>query len=116
MIFYVRIFKASYTPQLFFTPTDSENMYGYATKSNPLSLAINIAFQNGAPRVLGLNVQPDSATPASTKILLSSLPGSAFGPAPTGTLDTVTNQTFINGAIAGTFYIQDFNPLFQTLY
>jgi hypothetical protein len=104
--------QGPYTPQLFFNSTDSQTTYGVASKANPLSNAIQIVFENGAPRVLGVNVQPDNSTPASLNVLISSLPGSAYTPAPPGALDAVTLLPVnTNGAVAGTFYVQDFNPV-----
>ena len=104
--------RGPYTPQLFFNFSDAQTYYGVATKSNPLSLAIQLAFQNGAPRVLGVNVSPDNSLPASQSILLSSLPVSAYSAAPNSAVDAVTQQPInTNGAVAATFYIQDFNPV-----
>lgn len=104
--------QGPYTPQLFFNPTDSQTIYGAASKANPLANAIQIAFENGAPRVLGVNVQPDNSTPASLNVSIASLPVSAYTPAPPGALDAVSQQSVnYNGAIAGSFYVQDFNPV-----
>lgn len=104
--------QGPYTPQLFFNPTDSQTAYGTASKANPLANAIQIAFENGAPRVLGVNVQPDNSTEASLSVAISSLPVSAYMPAPPGAIDAVTLLPVnTNGAVAGTFYIQDFNPV-----
>jgi hypothetical protein len=104
--------QGPYSPQLFLNSTDPITVYGNSTKANPLSLAIQLAFQNGAPQVLGLNVEPDNSTSAFFTVKLSSLPTTAFGPAPTSALDAVTQLPVnTNGAIAGSFYIQDFNPL-----
>lgn len=104
--------RGSYNPQLFFSPTDSQNAYGYATKSNPLSLGMQIAFENGAPQVIGLNVAPENSTPSDLIISLTSLPVTAYIPAPTSAIDAVT-QLPVNttGNVAGTFYVQDYNPV-----
>jgi hypothetical protein len=101
----------SYTPTLFFNSSDAQTMYGIASKANPLSLGIQFAFLNGASQVLGLNVQPDNSTPAGLVISLSNLPVSAYGAAPSNATDAVTQQPInTSGNVAGTFYIQDFNP------
>lgn len=104
--------RGPYTPQLFFNFSDAQTYYGTATKGNPLSLGIQLAFQNGAPRVLGLNVQPDNSLSAGINILISTLPVSGYVPAPPGAIDQVTQKTVDpDGTIAGSFYVQDYNPV-----
>lgn len=56
--------QGSNQPLLFFTQQDVQNEYGPPTISNPLSLGALLAFQNGAPGVMTLNVIPASSTPA----------------------------------------------------
>lgn len=102
--------RGSYNPSLFFNPSDAQASYGTATQANPLALGIQFAFLNGAKQVIGLNVQPDNSTPAFFNIPLTSLPVSAYTPAPSSTLDAVTNQPVnTTGNVVGTFYIQDYN-------
>jgi len=101
-----------YTPQIFSNTSDAQTYYGIASKSNPLALGIQIAFENGAPQVLGLNVEPDNSLPAFKNINISSMPVSAFSAAPISAVDAVNNQAVnASGAVAGSFYIQDFNPV-----
>lgn len=112
--------RGPYEPQLFFNSDDAQLIYGVATKGNPLPLGIQIAFENGAPRVLGVNVEPQGSTVAflgtspGIAIAGSNLPTSVFAPAATGDnplLDPVTNQPVnTDGTIAGVFYVQDFDP------
>jgi len=103
--------RGPYDPTMFFSTSDAQNTYGIASKSNPLANGINFAFQNGAPIVTGVNVQPDNSTPAYLSIPFTSFPTSAYIPAPSSALDIVTNQPVnVNGNVVGTFYIQDFNP------
>lgn len=102
--------RGSYSPSLFFNPSDSQALYGTATQANPLALGIQFAFLNGAKQVIGLNVQPDNSTPAFFNIPLSSFPVSSYTPAPTSALDAVSNQPVnTTGNVVGTFYIQDYN-------
>lgn len=104
--------QGPYNPQLFINPSDAITTYGAVTKSNPLSLGISFAFLNGAPRVLGVNVEPDNSTPSFFTMAISSLPVTSFAAAPSTALDAVTQLPVnTNGTIAGSFYIQDFNPV-----
>ena len=104
--------RGPYTPQLFTNFGDVKNTYGNPTKGNPLPLGIQFAFSNGAPRVLGLNVEPDNSTPSNLLVNISTLPVSAYAPAPPGAIDAVTQQQVdVDGSVAGTFYIQDYNPV-----
>jgi hypothetical protein len=119
--------RGPYEPQLFFNSDDAQLIYGVATKSNPLPLGIQIAFENGAPRVLGVNVQPTNSsvaylksgalpgiTVATAGSVTSLFPTAPFAPAATGStplLDPVTNQPVnVDGTVAGVFYVQDFDP------
>jgi hypothetical protein len=107
--------QGPYTPQIFTNSFDAVTTYGTVTKSNPLALGISLAFQNGAPRVLGVNVQPDNSTPCYLSIPITGpngLPTAPYSAAPPKALDAVTGLPVnTNGAIAGSFYIQDFNPV-----
>lgn len=104
--------QGPYTPQLFTNPADSTNFYGTASINNPLALGIKIAFANGAPQVLGINVEPDNSLPPVMSVNINSLPVSAYSPAPQSALDAVTQQPVnVDGITAGTFYIQNFNPV-----
>jgi len=119
--------QGTYEPTLFYNADDAQSMYGVATKANPLPLGISLAFQNGAPQVLGLNVQPSNSTVAylaapqsglpglvltTTSLVTSNFPGNEFfQPAPQTLLDPITQQPVnADGATAGVFYIQDFDP------
>lgn len=106
--------QGPYTPQLFTNPADAVDFYGSAATNNPLSLGISFAFANGAPQVLAINVEPDNSLPPTMVVSLSSLPVSAYTPAPLNALDAITNQQVnIDGVTAGNFYIQSFNPVVQ---
>jgi hypothetical protein len=101
----------SYDPILFTNSGDAQSAYGSPTQGNPLALGIQLAFLNGAPQVLGLNVEPDNNTPAYLSVLVSSLPTSSYSAAPSSALDAVSNLPInTSGNVVGTFYIQDFNP------
>ena len=114
--------QGPYVPVLFYDSNDAQNLYSTATLSNPLPNAIQIAFENGATRVLGLNVEPSNSFPAYLTLPNSGLPGiptstfptSAYIPAATGAnavLDPVTQQPVnVDGTVAGIFYVQDFDP------
>lgn len=121
--------QGTYSPSLFYNADDAQKIYGNATKANPLPLGIQLAFANGASRVLGVNVEPTNSqvaymTLAATGLpgvvicnqgsLTSNIPTETFSPAPSGAnglLDPVTQLPInLNGTVAGVFYIQDFNP------
>lgn len=118
--------QGTYEPSLFFNADDAQHQYGIATKSNPLPLGIQIAFENGAKQVLGINVQPSNSTVAFFDPLLngkgmpiatvgavtSTFPATGYRPADLTLLDPVSGVPVnTDGTVAGVFYVQDFDPL-----
>ena len=110
--------RGSYDPLLYTNPTDVASMYGQPSKNNPLPLGAQIAFENGAPQVLCLNVEPQNSVPSSFTQPLSSFTVMVSGVASavsypvmnSAILDPVTQQPLnTNGTLAGAFYVQDFN-------
>jgi len=55
-----------YVPKLFFSPADAYSEYGSPSEVNTLPLGIEIAFQNGAPAVIGVQV-PFSNNPVQIR-------------------------------------------------
>ena len=103
--------RGPYGPYLYTNSSDLQTTYGPATQGNPLSLGAKFAFLNGALNVLACNVPPDNSTPAYFSMPLTSFPISAYTPAPSTAVDAVTQQQVNSlGNVAGSFYIQDFNP------
>jgi len=109
--------QGPYTPALFSNPGDAQTTYGLASIANPLANAIQIAFENGATNVLGVNVEPDNNSSSQILQNVTTLPTSAYMPLPSTALDAVTGlPANTTGNVAGTFYIQDFNPIVPDPY
>lgn len=70
-----------YNPKLFYTQVDAQDEYGYPYSNNPLSLALQVYFENGPAPVIA--VQTDGTNVAAIKVAIDKLKYQVEGVDPT---------------------------------